>query len=140
MISAEPECSKNQPGRRGDEKPGNVRGKCNDKRKLQMTSYKFTGELGELIEKAEHGSESDVDYIMSHLTQDSSLAMTRYVDYALGLVENPNGIKRLEHYLFNGTVIQRNYSSLFFNRRLDYDIIRRAFKEGRIDEIQAFAR
>jgi len=105
-----------------------------------MTNYRFTGKLGELIEKAEEGSESNVDYIMSHLTKESSLAMTRYVDYALSLVENPNGIKRLEHYLFNGTLIQRNYSSLFFNRRLDYDLVLRAFKEGRIDEIQAFAR
>ena len=105
-----------------------------------MTNYKFTGKLGELIEKAEHGSESDVDYIMSHLTEESSLAMTRYVDYALSLVENQDGIKRLEHYLFNGTLIQRNYSSLFFNRRLDFEIVQRAFKEGRIDAIQAFAR
>lgn len=105
-----------------------------------MTNYKFTGKLGELIEKAENGSEFDVDYIMSHLSKDSSLAMTRYVDYALSLVENQNGIKRMEHYLFNGTLIQRNYSSLFFNRRLDYEIVKRAFKEGRIDEIQAFAR
>jgi len=105
-----------------------------------MAKYKFTGKLGELIENVEEGSESNVDYIMSHLTKESSLAMTRYVDYALSLVENPNGIKRLEHYLFNGTLIQRNYSSLFFNRRLDYDLVLRAFKEGRIDEIQAFAR
>lgn len=45
-----------------------------------MTSYKYTGKLGELIEKAEHGSEFDVDYIISHLTNESSLAMTRYVD------------------------------------------------------------
>lgn len=105
-----------------------------------MTTYKFSGSLGELIERAEHGSAPDVDYIMSHLTSDSSLAMTRYVDYALSLVENPEGIKRLEHYLFNGTLIQRNYSSLFFNRRLDYDLVERAYKEGRIDEIQAFAR
>ena len=105
-----------------------------------MTNYKFTGELGDLIEKAEHGSELDVDYIMSHLTKESSLAMTRYVDYALSLVENLDGIKRLEHYLFKGTLIQRNYSSLFFNRRLDYEIVQQAYKEGRIDEIQAFAR
>lgn len=105
-----------------------------------MTNYRFTGKLGELIEKAEHGSASDIDYIMSHLTNDSSLAMTRYVDYALSLVENQEGISRLEHFLFNGTLIQRNYSSLFFNRRLDYDIVKQAFEEGKIDEIQAFAR
>lgn len=105
-----------------------------------MKNYRFTGKLKELIEKAEHGCASDVDFIMNHLTVESSLAMTRYIDYALSLVENPNGIKRLEYYLFRGTQIQRNYSSLFFNRRLDYDIVQRAFKKGRIDAIQAFAR
>lgn len=105
-----------------------------------MTSYKFTGKLRELIERAERGNEADVDYIMSHLTNNSTLAMTRYVDYALSLVENQKGVNRLEYYLFNGTLIQRNYSSLFFNRRLDYDIVKRAYKEGRIDEIQAYAR
>ncbi|MBK9636792.1 MAG: hypothetical protein IPO63_02900 [Bacteroidetes bacterium] len=105
-----------------------------------MTIHKFTGKLGELIERAEHGSELDVDFIMTHLMKDSSLAMTRFVDYALGLVENPNGINRLEYYLFNGTLMQRNYCSLFFNRRQDYDIVQRAYKAGRIDEIQAFAR
>lgn len=105
-----------------------------------MTSYKFTGKLGELIEKGKHGSKLDVDFIMCYLTKDSSLAMTRYVDYALSFVKNSNGIKRIEHYLFNGTLMQRNYSSLYFNRRLDYEIVLRAYKEGRIDEIQAFAR
>lgn len=105
-----------------------------------MTSYKFTGKLAELITRAENGSDSDVDYIMNHLTKNSSLAMTRYVDYALSKVENSKGILRLEYYLFYGTLIQRNYSSLFFNRRQDYDIVKRAYKEGRIDEIQAFAR
>lgn len=109
-------------------------------KKFKMTSYKFTSKLGELIEKAESGGADDVDYIMSYLTKDSSLAITRYVDYALSLVENPNGIMRLEYYLFNGTPIQRNYSSLFFNRRLDYEIVKRAYKGGCIDEIQAFAR
>lgn len=105
-----------------------------------MTNYKFSGKLGEFIERAERGNEEDVDYILSHLTDSSSLAMTRYVDYALSLVENQKGIMRLEYYLFNGTLIQRNYSSLFFNRRLDYEIVKRAFNAGLIDEIQAFAR
>lgn len=105
-----------------------------------MTNYKFKGKLGELIERAETGNEEDVDYIMSHLSSDASLAMTRYVDYALSLVGNPKGIHRLEYYLFKGTLIQRNYSSLFFNRRMDYEIVDRAYKEGCIDEIQAYAR
>ena len=105
-----------------------------------MTEVLFSGKLGELIQRAQRGGKEDVDYIMEHLTMDASLAMTRYVDYAISLVENPAGIKRLEHYLFKGTLIQRNYSSLFFNRRLDYEIVERAFQAGAIDEIQAFAR
>ena len=106
----------------------------------KMTNYKFRGKLGELIERAELGNDDDVDYIMSHLTNNSSLAMTRFVDYALSIVKNQKGIIRLEYYLFFGTIMQRNYSSLFFNRRLDYDIVKRAYKEGRIDAIQAYAR
>ena len=105
-----------------------------------MTSYVYKGKLGELIKKAESGAAEDVDYIMSYLNDQSSLSMTRFVDYSLSLVENPDGIARLEHYLFKGTLIKRNYSSLFFNRRLDYDLVLRAFEEGKIDRIQAFAR
>ena len=64
----------------------------------------------------------------------------RFVDFALSLVEKPEGVQRIEYYLFNGTQIQRNYSSLFFNRRLDYEIVMLAYRKGAIDEIQAFAR
>ncbi|SDL20740.1 hypothetical protein [Kriegella aquimaris] len=105
-----------------------------------MTKNKFSGKLGELIERAERGNEEDVDYVISHLTDDSTLAMTRYVDFALSLVVNRKGILRLEYYLFNGTLIQRNYCCLFFNRRLDYDLVDQAFRKGLIDEIQAFSR
>lgn len=93
-----------------------------------------------MTERGERGRKEDVDYLMSQLTINSSLAMTRFVDFALSLIEKPDGILRMEYYLFNGTLIQRNYSSLFFNRRLDYDIVLQAYKEGCIDEIQAFAR
>ncbi len=105
-----------------------------------MTSFRFTGKLGELIAISERGTREDVDQIMSYLTNSSSLSMTRFVDYALSLVKTKEGIERLEYYLFNGTLIQRNYSSLFFNRRSDYDVVIRAYREGRIDEIQAYAR
>ena len=105
-----------------------------------MTSNKFTGVLGELIERAERGGAEDVDHLMSHLNTGSTLAMTRFIDYALSRVTSEQGIRRLEHYLFKGTRMQRNYSSLFFNRRYDYDLVKRAYEEGRIDGIQAFAR
>lgn len=103
-----------------------------------MNKIIFTGILKELIEKANLGQKKDIDYIFSHLTHESTFAMTRYVDYALSLVENEHGIKQIEHYLFKGTPIQRNYSSLYFNRRWEYDIIDKAYEEGLLDEIQAF--
>ncbi|MFN8240418.1 MAG: hypothetical protein U0X39_06650 [Bacteroidales bacterium] len=105
-----------------------------------MSRYRFTGQLQDLIDKAESGSGTDIDFIMMNLTPESTFAVTRYVDFALGLVTTRLGIKRIEHYLFNGTQIQRNYASLFFNRRGDWEVVKRAFNQGLIDEIQAFAR
>lgn len=66
-----------------------------------------------------YGAAEDVDYILGHLTPDMTLAATKFVDYALSLVESSVGVERVEHYLFNGTQMQRNYCSLFFNRRGD---------------------
>jgi hypothetical protein len=77
---------------------------------------------------------------MNHLTNNSSFAMTRYVDFALSLVVNDKGIERIGYYLFHGSSIQRNYCSLFFNRRGDWTIVIMALDRGLIDEIQAFAR
>lgn len=100
----------------------------------------FTGKVRELMERAQHGTAADVDYILGHLTSDATLAVTRFVDYALGLVESDEGVARIEHYLFHGTQIQRNYCSLFFNRRSDWPIVRKAYEAGLIDAIQAYAR
>ena len=44
-----------------------------------MTSYKFTGKLGELIKRDDRGNYDDVDYIMSYLSNKSSQAMARCV-------------------------------------------------------------
>jgi hypothetical protein len=100
----------------------------------------FSGILQELIDKADSGNQEDIDFILSHLTNTSTFAMTRYVDFALGLVENKLGIDRIEYYLFHGSIIQRNYCSLFFNRRGDWTIVKKALDQGLIDETQAFAR
>lgn len=102
--------------------------------------YQFSGILQDMIEKAQTGSKEDIDYIMSYLTYESSFAMTRYVDFALSLVENPFGLEQIKYYLFNGTLIQRNYASLYLNRNGEWQIVKEAFKQGLIDEIQAFAR
>ena len=105
-----------------------------------MRKVAFTGKLQELIDKAESGNQADVDYIMSFLNNTSTFAMTRYIDYALSLVENEYGIERIGYYLFNGSTIQRNYCSLYFNRRGDWATVKKALEQGLIDEIQAYAR
>ena len=105
-----------------------------------MQHKHFSGKVQELIDRATHGTPEDVDYILGHLTSDVTLAVTKFVDYALGLVESSVGVERIEHYLFNGTQIQRNYCSLFFNRRGDWPVVKKAYEQGLIDEIQAYAR
>jgi hypothetical protein len=103
-------------------------------------SGKFSGKVKDLVARATCGTTEDVDYIIGHLTPEVTLSTTRFVDYALGLVESEQGIARIEHYLFHGTQIQRNYCSLFFNRRGDWPIIKQAYERRLIDEIQAYAR
>lgn len=100
----------------------------------------FTGQLKVLIDKAVNGSSKDIDLIMEKLTIDSTLAMTRYVDFALSLVETADGIMQIEYYLFNGTLIQRNYASLFLNRIGDWKPVKKAYEQGLIDKVQAYSR
>ncbi|MEI2610211.1 MAG: hypothetical protein V9G20_16425 [Candidatus Promineifilaceae bacterium] len=105
-----------------------------------MSDKYFSGKVRELIDRANRGTTEDVDYILGHLTPDVTLSMTKFVDYTLSLVETDTGVERIEYYLFNGTQIQRNYCSLFFNRRGDWLIVKKAYERGLIDEIQAYAR
>jgi len=105
-----------------------------------MSTHKFKGKLRKLIQKAIQGKREDIDYIFNHLNDQSTFKMTRYVDYALSLVGSDEGISRIEYYLFNGTLIQRNYSSLYLNRNGYWKIVKEAYEKGLIDEIQAYAR
>lgn len=100
----------------------------------------FTGELQTLIDRAINGAPNDVDFIISNLTNDSSFAMTRFVDYALSLVESTDGMERIKFYLFNGTLIQRNYACLYFNRLGEWQYVKQAYEQGLIDKIQAYSR
>ena len=61
------------------------------------------GILDNLTHKVKVGRADDVDYVIYHLTNKPSIVLTRFVDYALGLVENPVGVNRIKHHLFNGT-------------------------------------
>ena len=99
--------------------------------------------LAYYIDLATNGAASDVDLIMKELNSDVTLAESKFIDYALSLVNSPEGVERISEYLFNGSQIQRNYSTLFYCRRCergDWDLVKKAFKMGLIDARQAFSK
>ncbi|SMC82683.1 hypothetical protein [Papillibacter cinnamivorans] len=92
------------------------------------------------ISLAKEGTKTSIGEIMKHLNKSMTLAESKFIDFALGHVDTEEGVKIMEHYLFHGTQIQRNYCALYFGRRGEYLIIRRAYDEGLIDAKQAFSR
>lgn len=92
------------------------------------------------IDLAKEGTETSISQIMKHLNKSMTLAESKFIDFALGHVEGDEGVKTMEHYLFFGTQIQRNYCTLYFGRRGEYPIIRKAYDAGLIDAKQAFSR
>ena len=76
------------------------------------------GIITDLIDRAMIGQKEDIDYLMSQLTKDSTIALTRFVDYALSFVKNQQRVDRLEYYLFYGTLMQRNYCCLYLIERV----------------------
>ena len=86
------------------------------------------------------GTKEDIDYVMEFLDETSDIPITRVVDYYLGTVSTIEGMKQIEYYLFNGTQIQRNYSTLFFARKNEWVIVNKAYKMGLIDYIQAYSK
>ena len=99
----------------------------------------YTDIFNSIKNKANRGSADDIDSIMKILN-DADLPVTRAVDFYLGFVNDREGINRLTYYLFTGTQIQRNYCALFFERKNEWELINRAYKEGCIDAVQAYSR
>jgi len=89
---------------------------------------------------ARERTKASVGEIMAHLNKSMTLAESKFIDFSLGLVETPEGVAQIEHWLFHGTQIQRIYCTLFFGRRGDYEIIRKAYDLGLIDAKQAFSK
>jgi len=89
---------------------------------------------------AKEGTKASIDEIMKHLNERMTIAESKFIDFALGHVEGDEGLKIMGYYLFHGTQIQRNYCTLYFGRRGEYLIIRKAYDEGLIDAKQAFSR
>jgi hypothetical protein len=92
------------------------------------------------IRLAKEGTKASIGEIMKRLNKSMTLAESKFIDFALGHVESCEGIEAMEYYLFHGTQIQRNYCTLYFGRRGEYLIIRKAYDEGLIDAKQAFSR
>jgi len=89
---------------------------------------------------AKTGTSTSIGEIMKHLNKSMTIAESKMIDFALGNIDNDEGIRIMEHYLFHGTQIQRNYCALYFGRRGEYLIVRKAYDEGLIDAKQAFSR
>ena len=96
--------------------------------------------LQQYINLAKEGTKETIGEIMGHLNIGMTLPESKFIDFALGHVESEEGLRTMEHYLFHGTQIQRNYCTLYFARRGEYLIIRKAYDEGLIDAKQAFSR
>jgi hypothetical protein len=86
------------------------------------------------------GTQKDVDFLMKHMALTKDLATVKLADFALGLVNTRQGVNRIQHYLFKGSQMQRNYAALYFKRKGDTAILREAIREGSIDRLQAFAK
>ena len=99
----------------------------------------YTSIFESIKKKALKGTSDDIDSIM-RILETADLPITRAVDFYLGFVINPEGINRLEYFLFSGKQIQRNYCALFFERRNEWKLINRAYRAGCIDAVQAYSR
>jgi len=100
----------------------------------------YKEKFDKIKEKCLRGHAEDIRAVISMLNDSVDLPTTRAVDFYLSLVTSQEGISEIEYFLFNGTLIQRNYSTLFFARRDDWPIVNKAFQLGLIDRIQAYSR
>jgi hypothetical protein len=105
-----------------------------------MNGKSITEKSMEISKLCRSGSPEDIDKVIEYLNDEVDLPTTKVIDYYLGTVSKIEGIRRIEHYLFNGTQMQRNYCTLFFARRNEWRIVNKAYKMGLIDYIQAYSR
>ncbi|MEN8906035.1 MAG: hypothetical protein ABF289_08770 [Clostridiales bacterium] len=98
------------------------------------------GRLEYYISLANEGTRVSIKKIMNELNRNMTLIDSKLIDFTLGNVINEDGIEIMKEYLFKGTQIQRNYCTLYFIRRGEYLIVRKAYGEGLIDAKQAFSR
>lgn len=106
----------------------------------QVKEYDIRRPSEHYIKLAKEGTETSITEVMKDINEEMTIAESKLIDFALGFVDTPDGIKVLEDYLFHGNQIQRNYCALYFNRREDFKIVREAYDQGLIDIKQVFSR
>ena len=110
-------------------------------KRLNLFSRKSITRFSEEIrECCSRGTAGDIDQVMACLEEGIDLPETKVIDYYLGTVNRFEGMKRIEHYLFEGSQIQRNYAALFFVRINDWKLVNKAYRQGLIDYVQAYSK
>lgn len=103
-----------------------------------MTNQALT--LINLKQRAQSGRTTDVNYLMNNLDANETFTGYKLIDFALGLVSTDEGRDRIEHFLFNGSQVQRNYAALYFCRRGEWKVLDEAIQRGCVDSIQAYSK
>ncbi len=85
-------------------------------------------------------SVGDVDRLMEELVRAETIAACKGIDHELSLVDGAEARARIEHYLFHGELVQRNYAALWFKRRGLTRVLDRAVRRGAIDRVQAYSK
>jgi pimeloyl-ACP methyl ester carboxylesterase len=97
------------------------------------------GRYGAFVALGSSGHPEEVDQLMQALENQDDLPTLKLSDFALGLVNTPQGSARIRHYLLNGSARQRNYAALYFKRRGNHLLLDEALAQGTIDGEQAYS-
>ena len=81
-----------------------------------------------------------VDLVMKTLKEANTVGECKIADYNLSKFTGKSDVNRIQYYLFEGDQRQRNYAALYFRRKGDYSIVMKAYKDGKIDKVQARAK
>ena len=86
--------------------------------------------FGQIKDRCSRGTKQDIDEVIGLLNETVDLPTTKAIDFYLGRVTNPEGTDRIAFYLFQGSQIQRNYCTLYFARRNEWNIVNEAYNSG----------
>ncbi|MCL4504832.1 MAG: alpha/beta hydrolase [Chloroflexi bacterium] len=105
----------------------------------EVSVHQDVGRYGAFVALGTAGRRDCVDQLMAALAAQDDVATTKLVDFAVGLVNTPEGSERVRHYLLYGSARQRNYAALYFKRRGNHRVLDEAVARGIIDREQAYA-